>query len=847
MPPVAAIAIPILTVTALAATTASAVATLVAPRSSAARIAAQVAGAATVGTAVSKFIVSKDPAFQFPGLAPGEVPAFVTEIGDLTPLLQTIATIADFAGKAIPVLSEGIGDRLERLAGTGTNLLDQLLRTFFPEQKELTNAAREISGGILQALFPEIARTGRALDHMIFNQLPFGFSGIQTGVRQQGVSQRTLAIMKARGLVPRNITRNPDGFDVNGGGEPDVATVPLEELPERTVPGPLPPPGEVLGDLTGMSPEIGGQEFLGVVTGEGLRAVGSGISTLAKDILEGLFTVVAPLGQGIMETAGSLMAGGRDLASATFGAVGISILEGVESDLSSAGPVGPGEQKEIVRRALGNAFALGVGAHLTASLAEILMPLKHLGLPQIAALMVDLAGFGSVVAASHGPLIQHAIRVPAEHEARRTFRSALPDLGMAKQFVLERLIGLEDYAELLRFNGLSEAWIEVYKREVWEEPSLRELTNVVDDTPVDEGWLLRKITETGLSDEDVGLFFEGLQRRSNRTLRQGYIAELVTTFKEGLLTQEELEGEFDRLNLNAAARDLLRRRAALQRRRDLAGEMVTALRKQAEEQLITDDDFRTALAGLGFDEERITVLAAVAQSTIGIKALREERADIKTLVRQEQRQRIDLAVESFRRRQITRLDLSRFLQSIGLTEAHATVASMLEEIRLEPVPRVPPRLTPEAQLAKENEILADAALEAFRKGQIDEIRVRTILTSLQVPRRELEAAIALEIVKKSPIPGVIEKAEAARLAAKQEREAAAAAAKQEREAAALEQKVRTIRTNAARELFHQEQISADGLLQLLLSLGHEEGVAEALTELEVIKAEKGPARRTSAP
>ncbi|MGH9389241.1 MAG: hypothetical protein ACRD1Z_06455, partial [Vicinamibacteria bacterium] len=288
----------------------------------------------------------------------------------------------------------------------------------------------------------------------------------------------------------------------------------------------------------------------------------------------------------------------------------------------------------------------------------------------------------------------------------------------------------------------------------------------MDDTPVDEEWLLDRIRETGLNDDDAGRFFEGLQRRSNKTLRQGYIAELVSVFKEGLLTQEELESEFERLNLNESARDLLRRRAALQRRRDLTGEMVTALRKQAEEQIITEEDFTTALAGLGFDEERIRVMASVAQAAIGIKALREERADIKTLVRQEQRQRIGLAVESFRRRQIGRLDLSRFLQSIGLTEAHATVASMLEEIRLEPVPRVPARLTPAAQTERENEILQDAALEAFRKAQIDEVRAGSILSSLGIPQREIAALIAQEIVKRTPIPGVLEKAEAERQRAK---------------------------------------------------------------------------------
>ncbi|MGH7409847.1 MAG: hypothetical protein ACREJ6_02120, partial [Candidatus Methylomirabilis sp.] len=375
-----------------AASVASGVASIVSgPQSQAASISRAVAS----GIPIFANILSEKPLFKFPGRAPGEVPTVPTEIGDLTAFSQLLGTIADFVAKHGKVLDESVGLRLEKLSGTAGGLLESVLKDIFPQLGKGSTALAGLFTTVAQAIFPEISKARIGLDHLIFNQFPTGFTGIAQNVRYQGVSERTLAILKRRGLVPRNITTNPDGFDFNGGGDLDVATAPLEDLPQGEVPGELPLPPEAVLGFPAITAEVGAAELLSVVTGEGLRSVKDAVQSFAGTLLADLFAVVAPLGKGIITEAGNAMLGFRDLASGTFGTVGITILEGIGEDLARGGTVAPGEQKEIVRRALGNAFSLGVGAHLTASLAEMLMPLKHLGLPQIAALMVDLAGFGA--------------------------------------------------------------------------------------------------------------------------------------------------------------------------------------------------------------------------------------------------------------------------------------------------------------------------------------------------------------------------------------------------------------------------------------------------------------------
>ncbi|MGH7361720.1 MAG: hypothetical protein ACREJI_08930, partial [Candidatus Methylomirabilales bacterium] len=343
----------------------------------------------------------------------------------------------------------------------------------------------------------------------------------------------------------------------------------------------------------------------------------------------------------------------------------------------------------------------------------------------------------------------------------------------------------------------------------------------------------------------------------------------------------ELEGELERLNLNETARDLVRRRAALEKRRELAELWERTWRDRAAEQVIGLDDYRLALQGLGYEEDRIQVLVAAVDAKLTGRVARDERADIKAAVREEQRLRVQLAQEAFRRRRIDAADLEAIFVGLGIQAQQTRAMVALEELRREPVPRAPVPLTAEAQRERENAIIRDAALVAFREGKVDEATVARILSSLGIPGRELQALVTLELARMEPPKPVVVREDPAVVRARQLKTEAAIEELRlkkitveqlrarllaaghpaivvegfvERELARVpppappeppgppketpaERERRTLLTQAARELFRQEVLDQEELLDLLGNLGHPPEVAEAIATLEAIRAQ----------
>lgn len=686
-------------------------------------------------------------------------------------------------------IDNSVGVRLENLVRQQGGVVDLLVEIFGPNSQEQTKIFRGLLNTVLGQFFPELAKARVGLDDLIFRQFPgVGGSARQSG-RYQGVRRETLQIATKRKWVPsewaaQRRIHNPDGE--------------ADDIPSVT-------------GFEGYDPDEGWGPFQTMMQGTLFEGIATAIAEIPRNLIagavEGGRQLLLAGGEIVPELAGALSNVVRD----TFGSLGEFMVESVKERLERAGPIGPGGQGEVAKDLLGQAFTFGVGAHITASAVELLMPLKHLGLPQIAAFMADLAGFGGIAAAQLGPLVAAGIKRPAEWEANEIFRSNLPAVRDAKQFVLERIIGLDDYRAILRWNGYPEEWVEAYVAEVWEEPSLRELSTVVDDTPVDEDWLRVKVRETGLSDEDVELFLAGLQRRANKSVRQAYMSSLQSAFRDGLLEEGELEGELERLNLNLEARELIRRRAILERRRELTDLWERAFRVQAENEVMDLDDYRMALRSLGLSEDRVAVLVAVGDATLRGRFAREERADLKRLIREDQATRVQLAREAFRRGRVTQDQLFAMLVSVGIEERQADAMVALEAVRVQPVPRGPAVLTLEAQRERENELIRDAALVAFREGKVDEAALVRVLSSLGIPQRELEALVTLELARKDKPKPVVVREDPATVRARQ------------------------LKTEAAIFDFRAGKISLELLRIRLTEAGHPPVVVEAFVERELAR------------
>lgn len=775
-------------------------------------------------------VFARPTTVQFPGLPPGQIPSITNTTTQGTPFLQIFAAIVDVITKGASTIDRSIGDRLANLVGLQNNQVEAILGAIFPEMVRSTVETSRIGTGILDGIVPDLGRSRLATEHMIFNQFPSAFGTVAEGTRRAGVSERTLAILKSRRWIPLEFTTNPDGFDDDFGEEISVedAVVQSEQLGRATAGRPaltapqeqeirervradrarLPAPAGAIVGFEGMSGQVAATETHAMVTGKGLQGVWQSVAGIPNAMIEALVESLGRLLMAGIETGKEFLDVVRDAAESVFGGPAQKMLTSVKDRLEPLGPIFPGQQSPVAQKVLGDALLLGLGAHGLALGFEFLSPLKHMGAPQMAALMVDLAGFAPVVRAQISPVIRAGIETPATFEAQEQFRTNIPPEFVAGIMFQKRDITEADFRQILAWHGFSEGLIEPIVKGSFTEPRLFDIQRVVDDTFVDEAWLRLKILRAGYDDTDVELITDALLRNATRGIRIGFQKELQTAFARGIIDRSTLEAEIDRLDVGPEGRDFMIRTSQLQRAREDMEDLEKVFRGQAEEAIISIDDYRTIIQGLGFDQERIDVLTAIVDTKIRRRAIREERADIKRVIRDDQRTRIRLAQESFRRGLLTEIALRDTLVVLGVDQSLATAMAALEAIKREPVPRRPAPLTPQRQKEKEDKIIRNTALLAFRKDQISEAALLGVLLSTELPIREAEALVTRELARKAPTPEAL--------------------AREPREVV----EVRRIRTQAIIAEFREEKIDLQSLRSQLVEAGHSEAVAAAFVERE---------------
>ena len=559
---------------------------------------------------------------------------------------------------------------------------------------------------------------------------------------------------------------------------------------------------------SGFPVPLGPTDFLGMVVGHGLDKAAAGTKQLSETLWPELLRIITPL-LLLLQQGGTLLLGKvQEVATQTFGAAGETIIAAVDDRLAAVGTIEPGQQGAIVRELLGQALTLGIGAHLVAAGAEAVFPFKPLGLPQLAALMVDLAGFAEVAKAEHSPKIAAGIGKPAQLQWNEVFQSSIPDQGFAMEMAAKRDLPLADFEQVLRWNG-QPAWSRAaILKTMWTDPRLNEIARLTDDSPIDDVWIRSKLEQAGLEDADVDRALVQIQRNSVRTLRGSFLNSLTIAFRDGLLTETELDSELALLGMREDARRLVLLRARLELRRELVQEQETTWRTMVEQGVLPIEDYRASLAMLGMAPERVEVLTARLDAKRRGKILREEEARVSAALRQEQIARVTAAREAFQRELLDAETFRSLLLGLDLTEAHAAAIVSLEQLRKTPAPRRPPLLTAAAQRELENQVIEEAVLDAYTKALTSEDTARTALISLGIPEREREAKLALARIRRTPRPPTII------------REPPGVA------------RARQLNTDAAILEFRNGRLSENGLRARLLALGHEAALVDALIDRE---------------
>lgn len=528
----------------------------------------------------------------------------------------------------------------------------------------------------------------------------------------------------------------------------------------------------------------------------GAERVGRGAVTIAGNMLTVFLTIFAELVKLAVDKV-------HDPVAKAITPKFQEFLQSYRDRLTEIGPVRPDQSFALASKAWDAALQMGITAHAYAAVAELAHPVKHLGFPQLAAGLVDLAAFGPVVAHTIGRTMSVGIGRATEWQARRDFRTTFPGLREATEMYLERRISRDELAERLRWEGWPEKDIISYLAldtdealaVPWREAAPRELGIVFEDVAVDEAWVLGHLKQQGYNDQDAEQLLTGVRLRSSKSFRMGLVSEVLGAYEDGLLTDDDARRFLAPLGLRESSLGLLLDRARLAASRSQATKLLAAQRVQVEQDVIPLDQFRVSARALGFVGWRVEAEAAVIEAKRTGKLLKEEIREGQAQLRELQERTAQVIEERVKRGLATPEDLERGLLELGFESQLATASAELARIRQRPILRLPTALTPEAQAQRVRDLLQDEVLSRVRHETLDPGLAGLHLLALGIPTEEAQALIRLELARIPP---------------------------------SEELEVRRLRTQEALDRFAAGEITEGALRDALRAAGQAEDVAAAM-------------------
>ncbi len=751
------------------------------------------------------------------------IDARLTNDSILNSLGDTLTSVLEKVPGELTDLGKVVADNVAGVAGSLGGLLQSAVRLLAP--------GIAAGGGALQGILQELltgrsAAGGTMLQVLRTVLLTTHSVGTTHGARALDPTTRMLSLALPLLLSQRSHMLKVMGFD--------------EEVDDSTL------------DL------MGGQA-LAQVFPEG------GLGTLLGKILTAAAAVVKILVNTINETLGSpdseLEGGMRDLGQAGADVMELLHLpmtailerlanlffERVDERLAGIGEVTPEGALELSGKMVAIAGGLGLSAHLFSVVAELFHPLKHLGFPQIAALLSDLANFRGIAQSTIGQQMDVMLRSPVRRQALSRFRPELPPDPIFDQIFLERRVSDDAFREHYRQRGWTEETIEVHRLEVFREPTPRELGLVFEDADAPDEWVQRMLTQSGYDDESIPLLLNGVRTRSTKTVRGELLAAVKKAFEAGVINLGEAEEHLRVLKLRPETLELWVAGASLGRFTREVDERKKIFEEQAIVGGLTLEALQAELSGLGVDEREQTQSVNVVRARLNLESFRDVHADLKAQQRLLQAEQITRAQELFRRFQIDEVELEAEFLAAGVLEARAPELVRLAQIRRTPVPRLATVLSPDAHLQMLLKKQAEQVLLIQRAGQITE--PTSILLQIGLGVEPLTAQLDAGLVAARLLrPQLSEEQARTRAQAKeQQREANVLARTAGRQQQQLDRAAARELTAAARAsedaalaLFRKAQMSDDQLVTTLVQLGRSPDTATAILSRELARRRATP-------
>jgi len=442
------------------------------------------------------------------------------------------------------------------------------------------------------------------------------------------------------------------------------------------------------------------------------------------------------------DTVAATLKGTFDVAGAVFKPVIDAMLKVHGSKLAQFKNVKPGGEETAATALLGEAVGAGVGAHFAAVGAEMIYPTKNLGLPQMAALLAELAGFREIMAGIIGPEVEQAIAIPHRYKINSDARAVLPAMMEASILYARRKIGEPQFRELVGFNGISRDYEDATLAAAFRPVQPRALATALQDAPFPADHLRLVLEDNAYAPDDVQFMLDLFEYQSTRNIRNSYVQEAMTAYGQGVIDEAELNSAFDDVGWSEQARSFATKRALLLRRINLARDAEATVVPEIKAGLLSHIEGVTQLEAAGIQDWKAELQATKADSSALINARRKLLSAEAKAEADRKRNLTRAAVAEFQRGVLNEAGLAAALIAIPLDPFEAgSIVAVQNAVRTGKLKFIYGKLlTPEA--AATLRIRVEAIGDQFRKQLVTDAVAQAELAGNGVDQRDIDALLA---------------------------------------------------------------------------------------------------------
>jgi len=461
---------------------------------------------------------------------------------------------------------------------------------------------------------------------------------------------------------------------------------------------------------------------------------------------------VAQLKASVTSFIQTVFGGALSTFSVIFEPVVTALLNVHKQAISKLVLVKPGQETTTATELLTEAISAGVGAHFMAVIGELAYPTKNLGLPSLAALMAELAGFTEIMRGIIGVEVRQAVAIPHTYTINAQARALLPTMGQAMGMLARRKVNQITAENLLAYAGLSPDYVTPIEELAYRPLQPRTLVQAFLDQPINRANLVAMLQDTGMSDTNVQTMADAIIYKSDANVRNSYLSSLITAYGKGIISDQELSDALTQFNFSPQAKQYVISHVLVLRREALASEAEKTIVPLVANGNITPQQGLLNLEAAGIQPWYATLQIDLATTRATIHGIKLQAEAARKLALEREREAQRAAVEQFEVGNLNAAGLSAALLLAGIDPLIASMVVSVEVAKQQGRMQVAfNQLLPPLQAKVLREQVA--AIEQQTKDQLITLaQAAAQLGALGLDQAEVDALVArwAAMLKKTP-------------------------------------------------------------------------------------------------